>query len=111
MTNSLPVNISDLKLPTMRAQITHYFRRRTSSSQQLAAKVRVAYARAIICTRVDRGIQGLKELSPEFMRNLGIADGFVWGTTPYGINYWKRFDIPVEHLDRDLKEKIKTGKF
>lgn len=90
--------------PTIRVQINQYFRRCNLPQKVTAAKIGVAYRRAV---------KAIKAYSPEIYNSsqdlcneLTIAQAFEWAKSGLGRNYWVRFDIPVWALDRDLKDQV-----
>ena len=90
--------------PTIRVQINQYFRRCNLPQKVTAAKIGVAYRRAV---------KAIKAYSPEIYNSsqdlcneLTIAQAFDWSKSGLGRNYWVRFDIPIWELDQDLKDQV-----
>ena len=99
-------------METIRAQITQYFRNQSGlTPQQRAAKIGVAYRRAVNASRYQTP-EIFTSLEKNWQHEVTIAMGFTWFEHPLGHSYWSKFDIPVTSLDKDLQERIvaKTSK-
>lgn len=90
--------------PTIRVQINQYFRRCNLPQKVTAAKIGVAYRRAV---------KAIKAYSPkiyassqDYCNTISIAQAFEWDKSGLGRNYWARFDIPLWELDQDLKDQV-----
>lgn len=98
-------------METIRAQITQYFRNQTGlTPQQRAAKIGVAYRRAVNACRYQTP-EIFSSEDKNLQHQATIFMGFTWHKHPLGHSYWSKFDLPTNTLDKDLQERImaKTG--
>ena len=90
--------------PTIRVQINQYFRRCNLPQKVTAAKIGVAYRRAV---------KAIKAYSPEIYNSsqdlcneLTIAQAFDWSTSRLGRNYRVRYENPNWELDQHLTDQV-----